>query len=365
MKTALLELCPPCVDPRDGPAGPKSGPGAGEARGRESRGCDDPGPTVGSWRGRCWSRPAWISNVIRVRPGRGPASATLDVPDQAAGHPGLTRLVVEGDSVTIGVKLIAAGLPGDPRRPRRPHLAGKWKQGPTTLPLGFRKVEVVAGQQTAPEPSAPVPLPGPRGDLSEPGPGVTLAGDADPARGKGAVPGGGAGHRVGAAGPRRDPAGPQAVLAPGRHPDPPRGPPSLRGADDRGFGRFTGSSRRRPGPTSPTTPRGVLRTSRGSSEVDPRRSGSWATAKGGWSGRWSRRGPPATWRSSSCWPAPASPATAWRDAAGDHPHLGRRGHRGGYRRHRPDCSRPSPIVRAKLNRRPLDDEAQGRGRRRG
>ena len=113
---------------------------------------------VGNWVGTLTAPPGIeLQMVFRViKPEGKPISATLDVPDQGAKGLPVSSVELEGDSATFGVKLISGEFRGA-LSDDGTDLLGKWKQGPASLALTLKKVDLVPERRRPQTPKSPFP----------------------------------------------------------------------------------------------------------------------------------------------------------------------------------------------------------------
>ena len=173
----------------------------------------------GHWDGTVRRNNAELRFALRVTTGPGGTIASLDSPDQLAmGLPvsGLTR---EGANVRFTVPAGNTSFTGTLAGER---LSGRWTDGGETTFVRRAAGRARRGAAAAADSAPALPLSGGGGQHPQsPCFGRDPGRDADAAAGAGPVPGRDPDHRLGRAGPGRDPARPQAVRGARRLSDPP------------------------------------------------------------------------------------------------------------------------------------------------
>jgi pimeloyl-ACP methyl ester carboxylesterase len=235
---------------------------------------------VGNWVGTLSVPPGFeLQLVFRVARAEGkPAAATLDVPDQGAKGIPVDTLALDGDEATIGIKAIRGEFKGK-RNEDGTAMVGKWTQGPITLPLTLKKVDVVPERRRPQMPKPPFPYKAEEVAYPSQADGVTLAGTLTLPEGQGPFP---AVLLITGSGPQdRDESilghKPFLVLADALTR---RGIAVLR-VDDRGFGRSTGNLATATTDDFADDVQGGVAFLRGRSEIDRKAIGLLGHSEGG------------------------------------------------------------------------------------
>jgi hypothetical protein len=93
----------------------------------------------GDWEGSLQAGTRTLRLVLGLKPdASGRAVATLLSPDQTAQPIPVSNVTIEGDSLSLDIKLIAGGFKGTIGGDKS-EIAGTWTQGPNNLPLTFKR----------------------------------------------------------------------------------------------------------------------------------------------------------------------------------------------------------------------------------
>lgn len=111
---------------------------------------------AGAWLGTLSGRGAEFRVVFHLEPGADGLTGTMDSPDQGATGIPISKVLVDGDTVRIGVQAIGGRFAGVVE-PGADAIDGQWAQGPARVPLMLRRVDDPPGVERPQEPTGTLP----------------------------------------------------------------------------------------------------------------------------------------------------------------------------------------------------------------
>ncbi len=170
---------------------------------------------VGHWKGTLKAGAIELRIIFNIsKTPQGQLSANMDSPDQGAKGLPMDTVKLEGDTLTLEARRIAAGYQGAVSADGQ-QIKGQWKQAGQSMPLDLVRLEKEPDYTRPQEPTRPYPYDQQEVTLENKAAGIKLAGTLTLPRSSSPVPavvlltGSGAG-------PRREHRGTQAVLGAGR-----------------------------------------------------------------------------------------------------------------------------------------------------
>ena len=135
---------------------------------------------AGSWLGTLSGRGADFRVVFHLKPGSDGLTGTMDSPDQGATGIPVSKVLVDGDTVRIGVRAIGGRFAGVVQPSADATVAttisGQWAQGPARVPLTLRRVDDPPGVDRPQEPTGTPPYDATQVQFTNDEAGITLAG---------------------------------------------------------------------------------------------------------------------------------------------------------------------------------------------
>lgn len=145
-------------------------------------------PLVGVWEGRLAVGGSGLRVVFHVTTSDdGSLGATMDSPDQGATGIPVDQVERDGNEVHFGVTAVHGAFHGTILDDHA-SIAGTWTQGATSLPLTLKRGSAPSKPARPQEPRPPFPYHSEEVSISDPAPGVTLAGTLTLPRGAGPFP---------------------------------------------------------------------------------------------------------------------------------------------------------------------------------